>query len=122
MHCYIINNIISSSVLGSSRKECLGFFIEGTQVGFVRPAVAQKFKQFPDVFEVLEKSSGGGDGERPAGVHLSQSLVTPEQRTAAVNTVMEKLRDQQDLVALRGWYDEVRGKRGTLNLTLVYPV
>ena len=95
------------SVPGSSRKDCLGFFIEGAQVGFVRTEIVQQFKQFPDVFEVVEKSAGGGDAGRPAGVHLSQSLTTPEERTAAVDTVLRKLRDKNELVALRGWYDEV---------------
>ena len=42
-----------------------------------------------------------------AGVVLSQSLTTPDEHTAAVNAVLEKLRDQQELVTLRGWYDEV---------------
>ena len=95
------------SVPGSSRKDCLGFFIDGAQVGFVRPEIVQQFKRFPDVFEVVEKSAGGGDAGRPAGVHLSQSLTTPEERTAAVDTVLRKLRDKNELVALRGWYDEV---------------
>ena len=104
---FIVYNYKSLPFPGSSRKDCVGFFIDGTQVGFMRPAIVQKFKQFPDVFDVLEKSSGGGEVGKPAGVHLSQSLTTPDERTAAVNAVVEKLRDQQELVTLRGWYDEV---------------
>ena len=73
----------------------------------MRPEIVQQFKQFRDVFEVVEKSAGGGDAGRPAGVHLSQSLTTPEERTAAVDTVLRKLRDKNELVSLRGWYDEV---------------
>ncbi|KAK7102106.1 hypothetical protein V1264_020378 [Littorina saxatilis] len=91
---------------GSSRKDCVGFFIDGAQVGFIRPAIVQKFKQYTDVFDVVDKGASGGDASRPAGVHLSQSLTTPNQRTEAVNGVLEKMRDQNDLVALRGWYNE----------------
>ena len=91
---------------GSSRKTCVGFFIDGTQLGFVRPEVAANFQKFADVFEVVGSGQEAAGG-RPAGVHLSQNLKTCEERSAAVNTVLEKLREQNELVTLRAWHDEV---------------
>ncbi|XP_076448357.1 uncharacterized protein LOC143285055 [Babylonia areolata] len=90
---------------GSSQKSCVGFFIGDVQLGLVRPAVAAKLQKFPEVFDVVGQDSSD---KRPAGVHLSQSLKTCEERTAAVSTVMEKLKEDSsnELVTLRAWNDE----------------
>ncbi|KAK7499465.1 hypothetical protein BaRGS_00009117 [Batillaria attramentaria] len=94
---------------GSSRKDCLGFFVDGTQLGFVRPEVVRKLRQFPDVFDVVQPEGQGGEGGLSAGVHLSQSLVVkqPDERTAAVAEAMEILHKQNEFVSLRGWYNEM---------------
>ncbi|KAL8612521.1 hypothetical protein ACOMHN_053775 [Nucella lapillus] len=91
---------------GSSRKSCVGFFIGDAQVGLIRPEFLPKFQKFPEVFDVVGKEPQAQD-KRPAGVYVSQSFKTAEERSAAVNSAMEKLRDESnDLVTLRGWHDE----------------
>lgn len=102
---------------GSSRDECIGFFVAGSQIGFVKPEVVTKLQQFPTVFDIV-RPGGGGQGEDesqeggarlPVGVHLSKELVAkePKERTAAVQEVMETLREQSDLYAMQGWYGEM---------------
>lgn len=89
----------------------MGFYVDNHKVGLVRPEFMEKFKKFPEVFDIIEKPSGSGDAGKPAGLHVSASLATPEARTEAVRGVLEKMRDQfqEELVTLRGWYDEVGG-------------
>lgn len=92
-------------LLGSSWEECLGLYVEKVQVGVVRKDIVEKLVQFPDIFEVVKADSEGN--EKPPGVYLSQYLLLPEDRTKALDHVMRVLRQQDELVALRGWRDEV---------------
>ncbi|KAK7102107.1 uncharacterized protein [Littorina saxatilis] len=91
---------------GSSRKDCVGFFLEGDQVGLVRPEIVKKLKKFPDVFDIVEKGGGRRQASRSVGVHVSPSLTTQRDRTEAVNSALEKLRDKRELVALQMWQDD----------------
>ncbi|PVD24820.1 hypothetical protein C0Q70_15306 [Pomacea canaliculata] len=89
----------------SSWEECLGLYVEKVQVGVVRKDIVEKLVQFPDIFEVVKADSEGN--EKPPGVYLSQYLLLPEDRTKALDHVMRVLRQQDELVALRGWRDEM---------------
>ncbi|MDA1309366.1 MAG: DUF4743 domain-containing protein [Proteobacteria bacterium] len=59
------------------------WFIGAGRAGYVRPALAKRLRDFPDVFE-----TGAG------GLMLSPSLQTPSERTAALEDVLAKLREE----------------------------
>lgn len=68
------------------------FLVDGQQVGFMRPDLAEELKRFPSVFRV-----------EPAGVRIARHLDTFDYRSAAIDSVMRELR-QDGLI--RGWRDE----------------
>ncbi|CAH1266196.1 Hypp3317 [Branchiostoma lanceolatum] len=81
---------------GSSRAMCKPFLVDGQQVGWVWPDVEKYIQTFPDVFMVEDKQ-----------VSLCPSLQTYEERTARVQEVMVRLREEGDFIALKGWRDEM---------------
>jgi len=68
------------------------FRVDGAPVGLVRPHFAERLAGFSDVFVVS-----------PTAVDLHPHLETPDQRTAAVDTVLRALHAQG---AIAGWRDE----------------
>jgi len=68
------------------------FLISGETVGLIRPAFAELLAGFPEVFHVSERH-----------VRLSADLVTPDERTAAVESVLLQIRDHN---VLSGWKNE----------------
>jgi 8-oxo-dGTP pyrophosphatase MutT (NUDIX family) len=58
------------------------WFIGAGRAGYVRPALAKRLRDFPDVFET-----------GVAGLMLLPSLRTPSERTAALENVLAKLRE-----------------------------
>ncbi|XP_053156694.1 uncharacterized protein LOC128346924 isoform X2 [Hemicordylus capensis] len=86
---------------GSSKALCLPFMVAGQQVGHVPQSVAKCLRQYPAVFSVSQ-----GDGV-PACVELNKQLSSHEQRTTAVQGVLEELREQQAFPCLKEWRDEL---------------
>ncbi|XP_061470401.1 uncharacterized protein LOC133379328 isoform X2 [Rhineura floridana] len=85
----------------SSKALCLPFMVAGQQVGHVPPSVVKYLCQYPDVFSV----SRGDDAS--ACVELNTQLVSYEQRTAAVQGVLKKLKEQQAFPCLKEWREEL---------------
>ncbi|KAM4663923.1 uncharacterized protein O3C94_012137 isoform 2-T2 [Discoglossus pictus] len=72
--------------------------VHGQRVGWVQQAVAHRLSQYPDVFTLSEGSS--------ARLELSERFRTPQERTAAVQEVMETLRSKEEYPCLKEWRDE----------------
>ena len=68
------------------------FLVDGRQVGFMRPDLAEELKRFPSVFRV-----------ETAGVRIARHLDTFDYRSAAIDSVMRELRLEG---FIRGWRDE----------------
>ena len=83
-------------ILGSSRKLCRPFIIDGNIIGSVPPYVYQELQNYKKVFSVT------GDS-----ISLHESINTPIERTNKINHVLENLYDQNIFCALKGWRNEV---------------
>ncbi|RUS71469.1 hypothetical protein EGW08_020768 [Elysia chlorotica] len=83
-------------------KGCLPFFVNNRQVGLIRPDFWVHFKNYPDVFQLVEKPQGS----KKPGVHLSEDYKDYKERTAVVSKVLEELRAKDAIGSLRGWRDE----------------
>ncbi|KAI5610411.1 hypothetical protein C0J50_5234 [Silurus asotus] len=80
---------------GSSLEKCLRFEVGGQQVGWIRPNVASVLRRYPEVFCTV----GGA-------VKLCPTLDTYEQRTQAVEVVLQVLREEAEFMCLKGWRNE----------------
>ncbi|XP_071989719.1 uncharacterized protein [Engystomops pustulosus] len=83
---------------------CLPFCVQGQRVGWVTPAVAQVLAQDSDVF-TLSKDSG-------PRLELSDRLCSPQDRSRAVQGVMEGLRGRNIYPCLQEWRDELYDVKG----------
>ncbi|KAM4562780.1 thiamine pyrophosphokinase 2 [Odontesthes bonariensis] len=81
---------------GSCRTSCLRFEVDGAQVGWIPPHVASLLTRHPQVFSP----------PRGGAVSLCPSLDSYESRSAAVDGVLQALRQEESLTCLRGWRDE----------------
>ncbi|XP_066566080.1 thiamine pyrophosphokinase 2 isoform X2 [Amia ocellicauda] len=81
--------------VGSSQAKCCPFMVSGHQVGWVPPRVVTELGRFPEVFQ-LQRGT----------VELSPGLESYTQRSAAVDTVLHCLREENTFRCLRGWRDE----------------
>jgi len=68
------------------------FLVDGQQVGFMRPDIAEQLVRYPSVFRV-----------EPAGVRIARHLDTFDYRSAAIDSVMRELRQEG---IIHGWRDE----------------
>ncbi|XP_068120416.1 uncharacterized protein [Hyperolius riggenbachi] len=80
------------------RGGCLPFCVQGQRVGWVRQSVAQLLSQKSDVFALRGEASGR--------LELNDGLRSPQERTRAVQEVMEDLRNQNAFPCLREWRNE----------------
>ncbi|KAK3780849.1 hypothetical protein RRG08_059490 [Elysia crispata] len=83
-------------------RGCLPFFVSDLQVGLIRPDFWTHFKNYPEVFQYIDKSQSVSK----YGVHLSEDYKDYGERTDAVNKVLEDLRAKDVIGALQGWRDE----------------
>ncbi|CAM6092550.1 unnamed protein product [Calypogeia fissa] len=94
---------------GRERKvEFLPFMVGKDTLGYIHYGFAQHLKRFPEVFSVesLEAYSDGARRALAAGrVSSVQSLSSPQQRTAAVQGVLEALKIEG---LIPGWRDELQ--------------
>lgn len=58
----------------------LPFFIQGRRMGWTRKPFAKALEDYPEVFDV-----------GPEGVYLKQSLTTPDERTRALDSILDDL-------------------------------
>ncbi|XP_063806884.1 uncharacterized protein LOC134992844 [Pseudophryne corroboree] len=86
------------------RGGCLPFCVQGQRVGWVLQPVAQLLSQTSDVFTLRRDPS--------AQLELSDRLRCPQDRTRAVQEVMESLRAQDVFPCLREWRDELYDVKG----------
>ncbi|XP_069825503.1 uncharacterized protein [Dendropsophus ebraccatus] len=86
------------------RAGCLPFCVQGQRVGWVSQPVAQVLAQSSDVFSLCKDS-----GDR---LELSDALRSPQDRTRAVQDVMESLRGRDAFPCLREWRDELYDVKG----------
>lgn len=79
-------------------------------MGLIRPDFWIYMKNFSDVFTHIQANNGTNNGqakELKQGVHLNPDLRTYQERTKALNLVLESLRSKDVIPALRGWRHEV---------------
>ncbi|XP_043936655.1 nudix hydrolase 20, chloroplastic-like [Protopterus annectens] len=86
---------------GSSKAHCSQFCVAGHQVGYVLPQVLKQLCRFPDVFRIIEKPD---DISR---LELVPELTTYEQRSAAMQYVLEKLKAEDYFPCLKQWRNEM---------------
>nr|XP_006625431.2 PREDICTED: uncharacterized protein YJR142W-like [Lepisosteus oculatus] len=91
----LLRGLNSFYLPGSSRAQCCPFVVSGQQVGWVPPVVVQELARFSEVFQ----TQGGS-------VELSPSLGSYAERSAAVDTVLRCLREENRFRCLRGWREE----------------
>nr|CAG4642525.1 EOG090X06MA [Evadne anonyx] len=76
---------------------CRPFFIGGKQVGLMRPNVVEVARSHPEVF-CVDTVSGT--------VSIHPQLVTYEERSAKIHSILSKWRDESLFHTLKGWRDE----------------
>eukprot|EP00592_Proboscia_alata_P023971 CAMPEP_0194446466 /NCGR_PEP_ID=MMETSP0176-20130528/128456_1 /TAXON_ID=216777 /ORGANISM="Proboscia alata, Strain PI-D3" /LENGTH=426 /DNA_ID=CAMNT_0039273191 /DNA_START=65 /DNA_END=1345 /DNA_ORIENTATION=+ len=80
-------------------RSALPFLIGNTELGRVMPPFVQILSEYPNIFSVTNSE-----------IRLIDTLATGDllaTRSAAVQTVLEDLRDRDVVPALRGWRDEL---------------
>ncbi|KAM4048325.1 uncharacterized protein ACNLHF_011229 [Anomaloglossus baeobatrachus] len=86
------------------RAGCLPFCVLGQRVGWVTPPVANVLAQNPDVFTLYKDS-------KPR-LELSDRLRSTEERTRAIQEVMEALRGRDGFPCLQEWRNELYDVKG----------
>ncbi|CAH2107472.1 unnamed protein product [Euphydryas editha] len=74
---------------------CKPFLVAGHQVGLVRPDVLKHLQRFPEVFRITGKV-----------VELNPAFRDYQERTSKVAEVLQDLRKENEIFALKGWRDE----------------
>ncbi|XP_041976587.1 uncharacterized protein YJR142W [Aricia agestis] len=74
---------------------CKPFLVAGHQVGLIRPDVLKHLHRFPEVFRITGKY-----------VELNPAFRDYQQRTSKVAEVLQSLRKENEICALKGWRDE----------------
>ncbi|XP_059062125.1 uncharacterized protein LOC131854955 [Achroia grisella] len=80
---------------GLHRGTCKPFLVAGHQVGLIRPNVMKYLQRFPEVFNITDKH-----------VELNPAFRDYKQRTMRVAEVLQNLRVENEICALKGWRDE----------------
>ncbi|CAI9593203.1 unnamed protein product [Staurois parvus] len=81
------------------RGGCLPFCVQGRRVGWVRQSVAQLLSQSFNVFTL--------HGDPATHLELGDHLRSPQERTRAVQEVMESLQRQDAFPCLQEWRGEL---------------
>lgn len=89
---------------GSSKPNCVPFFIEEKQAGIIRPDILPHLQKYSDVFIIS-----------PSSVKLSDDLKTPKERSDKVEDVLKDLKKQNVLKQLNGWRNETFDIRSSSN-------
>ncbi|OAD57432.1 hypothetical protein WN48_01983 [Eufriesea mexicana] len=89
---------------GFHAGECRAFFVDGQQVGLVRPDIMKELLKYPQVFQV-----------HPEYVQLNPAFRDYAERSARVEEVLRELRADGKLVTLRGWREECYEVRAQFN-------
>ncbi|KAI4897154.1 hypothetical protein NFI96_015198 [Prochilodus magdalenae] len=92
----LLRRMNSFHLPGSGLEKCLRFEVGGQQVGWIPPNVVSVLGRFPEVF----CSPHGG------AVSLCPGLDSLERRSAAVEVVLQELRDGGSFSCLKGWRNE----------------
>ncbi|CAH0727874.1 unnamed protein product, partial [Brenthis ino] len=74
---------------------CKPFLVAGHQVGLIRPDVLKHLQRFPEVFRITGKF-----------VELNPAFRDYQERTSKVAEVLQSLRKENEICALKGWRDE----------------
>ncbi|XP_045764390.1 uncharacterized protein YJR142W [Maniola jurtina] len=74
---------------------CKPFMVAGHQVGLIRPDVLKYLQRFPEVFRITGKY-----------VELNPAFRDYQERTSKVAEVLDSLRKENEICALKGWRDE----------------
>ncbi|CAG9560342.1 unnamed protein product [Danaus chrysippus] len=74
---------------------CKPFLVAGHQVGLIRPDILKYLRTFPEVFRIT--------GEY---VELNPAFRNYQERTSKVAEVLQSLRKENEICALKGWRDE----------------
>lgn len=99
-----LSNLNKVTIEEALQRGCHPFFVCNKQVGLIRPDQWKHLQTFKDVFVKVDEENK--DGYNKPGVHLSAKFSNQEERTAVVNDVLEKLRKEDAVLALRGWRHE----------------
>lgn len=105
---------------GLSKGDCRPFVVDGKQVGVIRPDVLQQLALHPEVFCL--RSSGNNTNTRQEVVELNPAFRDYAERSARVDEVLRKFRQEQTFVTLKGWRDEVIKNLSFVTLPLIKPI
>ncbi|XP_021200867.3 uncharacterized protein LOC110384093 [Helicoverpa armigera] len=83
---------------GLHQGVCKPFIVAGYQVGLIRPDVMKYLIRFPEVFRITGKY-----------VELNPAFRDYKERTTKVADVLQNLRKENEICALKGWRDECFG-------------
>ncbi|KAF9814046.1 hypothetical protein SFRURICE_004393 [Spodoptera frugiperda] len=85
-------------VQGLHQGVCKPFIVAGYQVGLIRPDVMKYLIRFPEVFRITGKY-----------VELNPAFRDYKERSTKIADVLQNLRKENDICALKGWRDECFG-------------
>ncbi|XP_053602269.1 uncharacterized protein LOC128670546 [Plodia interpunctella] len=80
---------------GLHQGTCVPFLVTGRQVGLIRSDVMKHLQRFPEVFSINDKY-----------VELNPAFRDYEERTSKVAEILNKLRIENEICALKGWRNE----------------
>lgn len=83
---------------GLHQGKCKPFIVAGYQVGLIRPDVMKYLLRFPEVFRITGKY-----------VELNPAFRNYKERTTRMADVLQTLRKDNEICALKGWRDECFG-------------
>ena len=85
----------------SSKRSCVGLYCCGVRIGLIKPSILPHLLSHKDVFV------GEEAGDSIVAVKLSDHLLTVEERTKSINTVLKDLQNTGVFPCLHGWRNEV---------------
>ncbi|XP_078393233.1 thiamine pyrophosphokinase 2 [Cetorhinus maximus] len=94
----LLSRMNSFHMQGSSKDLCKPFCVASHEVGVVQPRLFPLLSRYPEVFRVTDDAQGR--------VELSSHLTTYEQRSGAIEGILEEWREEKLFNCLGKWRNE----------------
>ncbi|KAG8182481.1 hypothetical protein JTE90_020399 [Oedothorax gibbosus] len=93
----LLRNFNLKSKIGHQASECKEFFIDGEQVGIIRPDIWRELLHYPGVFQYDPSQNR---------VNLNPDWKTYEDRSERMDALLKELRGKNVFSTLNGWRNE----------------